>query len=464
MPRGIQAILKEDLIWRKARAAGEPYPVRMWPYHPDLLQTPVPRYTSYPTAADFGELPATAFRNQIEQASGDVSLYLHIPFCEKICFYCGCNTGAAGRRQRVESYLAALHREIETIGALLPAGARVRRIAFGGGSPNAIEPSELRDLVEAIHRNFRLAEATWSIELDPRSMSGDFADAIAGAGFTRASLGVQTFAPHCQKAIGREQDALLICRTVDWLRGAGITSLNFDLMYGLPHQTPDDLVDSLEYSRLLGAERMAVFGYAHVPHLVPRQKMIDAEALPGGEMRFAMAAQAFDYLTSYGYQAIGFDHFAFPRDPLAKVTRDGTLRRNFQGFTDDQADILIGMGASAISSFPGLIAQNEKNNGRYRMKSSQGMLTPTTGIVRGSEDQMRGKVIENLLCQGRTTLSPCLLTRHGSALSPFVDRGLATLDGLVLTIEPDGLPYARVIASKFDRFRAETKRTFSSAI
>ncbi|MDJ0642447.1 MAG: radical SAM protein [Erythrobacter sp.] len=436
----------------------------MWPYHPDLLETPVPRYTSYPTAADFGPLESGVLERHIEQASGDVSLYLHIPFCEKICFYCGCNTGASGRRQRVESYLAALHREIETVAALLPRDACVRRIAFGGGSPNAIEPREFIDLIDAIHRNFWLEHTEFSIELDPRTMTSVWGEAIAEAGITRASMGVQTFAAHCQKAIGREQSDALICRSIDWVRGAGVTSLNFDLMYGLPGQSREDLADSLEYTRLLGADRIALFGYAHVPHIVKRQTVIDASTLPNRDERFAMAQQGFDYLAGNGYESVGFDHFALPGDPMAIATRGGRLRRNFQGFTDDRSDVLIGLGSSAISGFPGLLAQNEKNNGRYRMLSSQARLSASHGIARSALDRLRGGVIEALLCQGSAALSPCLLSNTRDRLRPFVDRGLAKLDGVKLSITDDGLPYARVIASLFDAYRAETQYRFSTAI
>lgn len=436
----------------------------MWPYLPELLETPVPRYTSYPTAADFGAIPTNALRDEIAKASGDISLYLHIPFCEKICFYCGCNTGAANRRQRVQSYLAALHSEIATVAALLPRDARVRRIAFGGGSPNAIAPREFDALVNALHRNFRLRGTEWSIELDPRSITGEWVLAIAEAGISRASMGVQTFAAHCQRAIGRVQDDALISRSVDWLRGAGVTSLNFDLMYGLPHQTEADLADSLERTRLLGADRIAVFGYAHVPQMIPRQKAIPTEALPGRRARFDMAAQAFGFLTGEGYEAVGFDHFALPGDPLAKAARGGALRRNFQGFTDDRSDVLIGMGASAISGFPGLIAQNEKNNGRYRMMSSQGLLTASHGIVRGGADQMRAGIIEQLLCTGTAELSPCLFRETSGLLRRFEEHGLVEMEDMRLSITADGLPYGRVVASLFDRFRETAQHRFSSAI
>lgn len=436
----------------------------MWTYHPDLLERAVPRYTSYPTAADFGPLEQGAIERAIAGAAGDVSLYLHIPFCEMICYYCGCNTGAAGKRTRVETYLAALHQELATVASLLPAGARVRRIAFGGGSPNAILPAEFLALVDALHAHFPLYAPEWSIELDPRSMNPAWGRAIGEAGITRASMGVQTFAPHCQKAIGREQSPILISRSVEWLRKAGVTSLNFDLMYGLPHQDAADLEDTLEHTRLMGADRIALFGYAHVPHMVPRQKMIPQETLAGAAERFAMAAQGYAYLTDHGYRPIGFDHFALPHDPMAEAARTGRLRRNFQGFTDDGSDVLIGMGSTAISGFPGLIAQNEKNNGRYRMLSSQGRLSATHGIIRNREDQLRGGVIEHLLCQGHAAIAPCLLGEVRARLAPFLERDLVRIAGNDLAITPEGLPYARVIASLFDAYRKVTQRSFSSAI
>lgn len=437
----------------------------MWPYYPDLLANPVPRYTSFPTAAEFGALKPRALSDAIANARGDVSLYLHIPFCEQICFYCGCNTGAAGRRQRLESYLAALHREIALVGSLLPADVRVRRIAFGGGSPNAISPIDFVRLVHTLTLSFRLADPVLSIELDPRTMSEDWALVIRSTGIARASLGVQTFAPRCQQAIGRVQDEALIARTVGWLRDAGVTSLNFDLMYGLPYQTQDDLEDSLRRTHAMGADRVALFGYAHVPHIVPRQRAVDAGEMPDQALRFAMAAQGHDWLTAHGYAAVGFDHFAIAgRDPLALAAENGTLRRNFQGFTDDGAPNLIGLGASAISSFPALLAQNEKNSGHYRMLVSQGLLATTRGIGRTDDDQARGAVIEGLLCQGRARIGRALLPAASTMLEPFIARGLASLEGDVLTLAADGLPYARTIAALFDPYRQDSATRFSSAV
>lgn len=436
----------------------------MWTYHPELLARAVPRYTSYPTAADFGPLAQGVIEHAIAGADGDLSLYLHIPFCERICHYCGCNTGRAGKRARVEAYLAALHQEIATVASLLPATARVRRIAFGGGSPNAILPAEFIALVDALHAHFPLYAPVWSVELDPRSLTAAWVAPLRDIGITHASLGVQTFAAHCQKAIGREQSLTMICRSVEWLRSANVTSLNFDLMYGLPYQSEGDLHASIDTTAKLGADRVAVFGYAHVPDLIARQRVIPAHALPGTAVRFAMAAQAHTALTGHGYVAAGFDHFALPHDPLARAVHHGRLRRNFQGFTDDPANVTIGMGSSAISSFPGLIAQNDKRTVHYRRLSHEGRLTARHGIALTGEDSLRGRMIEALLCQGEASLPPCLLADMRSRLAPFIAAGLVTLVGDRLTILPDGLPYARVVASLLDSYRAGTVRQFSTAI
>ena len=437
----------------------------MWTYHPDLLARPVPRYTSYPTAADFTEVPGGVHRLALQQATGEISLYVHIPFCEKICFYCGCNTGKSNRARRLEAYLEALRREIGTVASLLPDGARVGRIAFGGGSPNAISPDDFRALMATLGEQFTLAEPVLSIELDPRTLDRDWAGVLGEFGITRASLGVQTFARHCQEAIGRVQSEECIVQAVDWLREAGVASLNFDLMYGLPGQTLQDLEDSLQRTRVLGADRIALFGYAHVPHLVPRQRVIDDADLPGQEERFAMAEFGYSYLVTHGYAAIGFDHFARPgRDPLARAAFNGTLRRNFQGFTDDTASTLIGLGASAISKFGHLLVQNEKNSGRYRMLATQGLLTGAHGVLRDADDRYRGAVIESLLCQGTARVGAKLLRQVRDDLAPFVGRGLAFVDGEWLQILPEGLPYARSIAALFDAYRSASPRQFSSAV
>lgn len=437
----------------------------MWPYFPELLERPVPRYTSYPTAAEFGpRVGAEHLEQALRTVTGDVSLYVHVPFCEQICWYCGCNTTAANKRGRVESYLDALHTEAGLIARMVEGRTRVTRVAFGGGSPNALSPTDFVRLATELILHFGLEDPVWSIELDPRRLTASWSAVLQCVGVSHASLGVQTFAANLQQAIGRVQPTADIERAVAMLRGAGITSLNFDLMYGLPGQTRADLEDSLRRTVELGADRIALFGYAHVPHLIKRQKRIDGSALPDQVERFEMAALGYDYLTAAGYQAIGFDHFALPADPMAKAAREGRLNRNFQGFTDDSATSLIGLGSTAISCFDQVIVQNEKNTGRYQMLLSQQRLTGALGVVRSEDDRRRSAVIEALLCHGATRLAVDLLAGVRPMLAPFLAGDLIRLEGEQLILTEAGLPYARTVASLFDTYRQDSARRFSSAV
>ncbi|WP_225207351.1 oxygen-independent coproporphyrinogen III oxidase [Novosphingobium huizhouense] len=435
-----------------------------WTYHPALLARPVPRYTSYPTAAEFVEDSfEQAQRTALQAVRGTASLYIHIPYCQEICWYCGCNTGAANKRQRLAAYLEALHREIELAGALLDPSVRIGRIAFGGGSPNAIKPTDFVRLIDALTLNFRMERPVLSIELDPRSVTPDWFMAIRGIGVIKASMGVQTFDPRVQAAIGRVQPAAMIERSVEGLRKAGVESINFDLMYGLPFQTDEALADSLDRSAAMGADRVALFGYAHVPHLIPRQRRIDASELPDQRARFRMAAQGHARLVDAGYQAVGFDHFARPGDDLARAALAGTLRRNFQGFTDDAAETLIGLGASAISEFDGLLVQNEKNAGRYRMLVAASLLPGRKGVVRTAEDRRRGRVITDLLCRGHARIERDLLLAARDRLDAFAERGIVRLEGDLLVLERGSEPYARSVAALFDAYR-DGAHQFSSAV
>lgn len=435
-----------------------------WTYYPDLLARPVPRYTSYPTAAEFTEESfEDRQRAALRALRGTVSLYLHIPYCHEICWYCGCNTGAANKRARLEGYLEALHREIELVESELHPSVRVSRIAFGGGSPNAIAPTDFVRLIHSMTLAFRMVQPELSIELDPRSLTPDWLVAIRGIGVTKASLGVQTLDPHVQAAIGRVQPVDLIERAVEGLRKAGVTSINFDLMYGLPFQDDAVLADTLDRTIAMRPERIALFGYAHVPHMIPRQQRIDGSQLPGQRERFRMAAEGNARLVAAGYQAVGFDHFGLPHDDLARAAWAGTLRRNFQGFTDDQAPSLIGLGASSISEFPDLFVQNEKNAGRYRMLVGAHCLPGRKGVIRTGDDRLRGSVIEDVLCQGAARIPPALAGLVQERIAPFMARGLVSMEGDRMVLEPGSEPYARSIAAVFDAYR-EGAGKFSSAV
>jgi oxygen-independent coproporphyrinogen-3 oxidase len=440
----------------------------MWHYHPDLLATPVPRYTSFPTAAEFGDDVGPHDMAAALATIGEddpVSLYLHIPYCREICWYCGCNTGAANRAGRVSAYLQRLGEEIDLIARHLAGRGRVRRIAWGGGSPNAIAPEAFDGLMLRIAHAFRCDDPVVSIELDPRGFDSRWADTLGRNNVSRASLGVQTFAPHVQEAIGRVQPHADIVRTMAQLRGAGVDSINFDLMYGLPGQSMADLAETLDAAIAMRPDRLAVFGYAHVPHLLPRQRRIDAASLPDSRIRFGQATLAHEQLYDAGYQPIGFDHFAVPGDAIAVAARAGTLHRNFQGFTEDGSDMLIGLGASAISAFPGWLLQNEKNAGRYHLQIGNDRLATARGLRRSPLDRLTGRLIERLLCDGRADLTGLPdVAAIRQRLAAFEREELIAWSGNHLMLGDGALPYARGIVATLDPYRQHSQTRFSSAV
>ncbi|MDR7060591.1 MULTISPECIES: oxygen-independent coproporphyrinogen III oxidase [unclassified Sphingopyxis] len=428
----------------------------MWSYHPDLLAKPVPRYTSYPTAMEFTDaVGADDYARALDaiEAATPVSLYVHIPFCEQICWYCGCNTGAAGRKQRLADYLVALRAEIALVAKRLGGRGRVQRIAFGGGSPNAIAPVELVRLLDRILTVFDAHRPEVSIELDPRGFSAEWALVFAAAHVTRVSLGVQTFAPHVQQAIGRIQPLSHIERVVAALRLRDIDAINFDLMYGLPGQSLADLDATLDETIRLEPSRIALFGYAHLPDMIPRQRRIDATGLPDQRLRFEQAELGYRRLTDAGYVPVGFDHFARPDDQLAVAAAAGQVNRNFQGFTDDDAPVLLGFGASAISRFPDLIVQNEKRAGPYRDLVGEGRLTVVRGVAVDNAQQVRGKNIRDILCSGRTRIGMGRGKHVRNILADYERRGVVEWDADDLVIRDEGLPYARHVAAQFDSVR-----------
>lgn len=435
----------------------------MFPYHPELLAAPVPRYTSYPTAAQFSDqVGAMDMAARLDALPDDasLSLYLHIPYCHDICWYCGCNTGAATRPRRLSAYVDALEREIALVAARLRGRGKVRHIAFGGGSPNALPLVDWIRLNHQLLVCFDVRATTLSVELDPRQLDRAWTDAIRQVGASRVNLGVQTFAPHVQQRIGRIQAQAQVATAVADFRDAGL-SVGFDLMYGLPGQSEADLVDTLETTIRLAPSRIALFGYAHMPRLLPRQRRIAQADLPDLAQRFAMAGLGHGMLTAAGYQAIGFDHFALPGDMLARAAASGRLRRNFQGFTEDDADVLIGMGASAISQFPDLIVQNDKNVGAYRSHLAEDRLPAVRGVVRSDDDRQRAALIERLLCDGK---APCPALPERDRLAPFVAMGLVRLDDGLMTLLPGAQPYARAIAACFDPHMRPIETRFSPAV
>jgi oxygen-independent coproporphyrinogen-3 oxidase len=435
----------------------------------------VPRYTSYPTAPHFSaavgphdyalwltELPADA----------TLSLYLHVPFCAELCHYCGCHTKAVRRREPVDAYAGLLGDEIALVGAL--AGARkALHLHWGGGTPSMLGSEWLLVLVDRLAQAFDIAECEHGIELDPRYVTHELARALVRLGVNRASLGVQDLVEHVQQAIGRIQPFAVVERAVNELREAGIRNINLDLMYGLPGQSADDVRCSATLAASLRPQRLACFGYAHVPWIKPHQRLIDAAALPGAAERLAQAAAAHETLVERGYVPIGLDHFARPDDRLAAAARTGRLRRNFQGYTTDQADALIGLGASAIGRLPQGFVQNAPDVGGYGRAIGSGRLATARGIALTAEDRVRGRIIERLMCNFSVDLDAVIAAGEAgdgfaaelAALAPLATENLLRLDdGKRVTMTEQGRPFVRLAAAAFDAYLAKARTRHSIAV
>jgi oxygen-independent coproporphyrinogen-3 oxidase len=434
------------------------------------------RYTSYPTAAQFTPKVAgqdhQAWLNSIDPTD-PVSVYAHIPMCERLCWYCACNTRAVRRASTVTSYVDALVDELAILEAALPAEPRAASFHLGGGTPNILQLDDLTTLFSAVRHVFRfIPGAEVSAELDPSVLTERWVMAAAHHGLTRASLGVQDLSPEVQAAINRPQPFALVERSVSWLREAGVASVNLDLMYGLPHQTRERLLATVEQSLSLRPDRIALFGYAHVPWLKTHQQLIPEAALPTAAERLVDSELAAEAIVAAGYHRVGMDHFALPDDSLAAAASAGRLHRNFQGYTDDQAPTLIGIGASAISSFPQGYVQNLADERSWRERIGAGQLATARGLILTPEDRLRGEVIERLMCE-LTADIPSICRAHGAdaaslddslaALRPMIADGLATSEGRRVSVTDLGRPFIRLIATAFDANAPQAAR-YSQAV
>ena len=437
----------------------------------------VPRYTSYPTAPHFREdfAPAT-YADWLRRANPaePVSLYLHVPFCRQVCSYCGCNMKLAASYAPVAAYAEALHAEIELVAALLPKGMKVVHLAWGGGTPTALAPDDLAALMDRLRRHFTfLPHAELSIESDPRTLTAEMAARIGVLGFTRASFGVQEFDPKVQQAINRIQPPDMVARAVDGLRHAGVDRINFDLIYGLPHQTEETLLATIGTAAAMRPDRVALFGYAHVPWMARRQRLIDEAALPAPAARARQSEGAAAALAAHGYQAIGLDHFALPDDSMAVAARQGTLRRNFQGYTTDPAETLIGFGATAIGRSPFGHVQNIAETGAWSRAVFAGILPVGKGVAISPEDRLRGHVIERIMCDGQVDTDAVARSLGApeswcpgelATLDEMAADGLLTRQGPAITLTPEGRKLARVVAAVFDSYLAAGKARHSVAV
>ena len=450
----------------------------MKPEHRKYALAEVPRYTSYPTAVQFE--PGTGerqYRTWLEQIApgAPLSLYVHIPFCKQMCWYCGCHTSVAHTYERVGAYAQDLLAEIALLAAAVPDHhGGLAHVHFGGGSPTLLSDADFAAITGTIVSAFGARSGMeLAVEIDPRTMSAQKAAALAAAGVTRASLGVQDFNAHVQRKINRIQPFAMVRDAVHWLRDAGIAAINFDLIYGLPGQSVADVRRSAQKALSLRPDRLAVFGYAHVPWFKKHQQMIAQADLPGMEERFAQAATVGEVLRAGGYEAIGFDHYAHPQDSMAMAAREGRLRRNFQGYTTDTADTLLGLGASSISALEQGYVQNAPALDGWRKAIHEGRLPVVRGVALRGEDALRRAAIMTLMSAMELDCA-ALCARHGmpaetlddalDKLRPLQQDGLVTRDGRTVHVTPEGRIFVRNIAACFDAYWQDSAGRHSRAV
>lgn len=440
-----------------------------------LFDRNVPRYTSYPTATHFKaqvEPDRQARWLQQLQPRQSISLYVHIPFCRRVCWFCACRTQGLAGDSRLNRYLDGLHREIAWVADRLPPGVTVSRLHLGGGTPTLLSPDQLSVLVGAIQHRFEFDHRIeFSVEIDPNEIDSERLAVLSHAGMNRASVGVQDFDPRVQQAIGRSQSYEITAQVVSQLRAHDIQSLNVDMLYGLPYQTEARLVRSIELLHALAPDRVALYGYAHVPWMAKRQILIPTDALPSTEARFYLAERAHSQWTSQGYEAIGIDHFARPDDGLARAKHQGLLRRNFQGYTDDTAPTLIGLGASAISKYPQGFIQNDPDTAGYLARIETGQGAGTRGHVFRGEDGTRARAIEMLLCDFAIDFHQLeAVDADGAAQCRQIASHVASNFGKAVSLSEEALaippamrPLTRLIAQWFDGYEVASS-AHSSAI
>lgn len=451
---------------------------------PELLtrfDVPGPRYTSYPTADRFGEnfhesdLLAALAQRRAGRAEQPLSLYVHIPFCEALCYYCACNKIITRHHEKAQPYLQLLAREVELCVQHLGAGQTVSQLHFGGGSPTFLSDEELRSLMATLRRHFNFApEGEYSIEIDPRTVDEGRLKALADMGFNRISFGVQDFDPEVQKAVHRVQPAESVFALMAAARRLGFTSINVDLIYGLPKQTPESFARTLVQMRELRPERIALYAYAHLPERFKPQRRINAEELPGAANKVGMLAAALQSFEDAGYDYIGMDHFALPDDPLAIAKRQGKLHRNFQGYSTQPDCDLVGLGVSAISKVGAVYSQNAKTLEEYQAPLDAGHLPVVRGLTASADDLLRRAVIMAIMCQGRVRFAD-IEAAHGINFAEHFAAELGRLramqgDGLV-QVQPDAIQvtdmgwfFVRGVAMVFDTYVQSARARFSKIL
>jgi oxygen-independent coproporphyrinogen-3 oxidase len=430
-----------------------------------------PRYTSYPTADRFVEaFGPVDLTNALEQRRTGpaalalpLSLYVHIPFCEQLCYYCACNKIITKKHERGAQYLRALSREIDLYTARIGTGQRVTQLHLGGGSPTFLSDEELTSLMAMLKRSFQLVPGgEFSIEIDPRTVDAGRLAHIASLGFNRISFGVQDFEPDVQQAVHRIQPFEQVAELMDSARGIGFDSINVDLIYGLPKQTPESFARTLEKVARIRPDRIALYGYAHLPDRFKPQRRIHSADLPGGADKLAMLSQALEAFEAAGYVYIGMDHFALPNDSLAVAKRQGRLHRNFQGYSTQPDCDLIGLGVSAIGKIGATYSQNAKTLEEYTDHLDNGRLPVVRGLALTRDDLARRAVIMGLMCQGQVVFESvelAWLLQFREYFEPELERlrdfeamGLVEVDANGIQVTASGWYVVRAIAMVFDRY------------
>jgi oxygen-independent coproporphyrinogen III oxidase len=437
----------------------------------------VPRYTSYPPAPHFSPaIGAASYADWLASIGPQeaTSLYFHVPYCTAICAYCGCFTKASRKVEPILAYGMTLAREVALVGRHLKARPRVTHMHWGGGTPSLMPHEAFVEVLRQVNLAFDLGSVEeHAIELDPRVVTPRLAFELKAYGVTRVSLGVQDLNARVQQAIGRVQPLEVVERALGALRAAKLEAINMDVMYGLPKQSMEDVVRSVTACAALGADRIALFGYAHVPWMKKNQTMIKDADLPSSGARLEQARAAHKALEHLGYISIGFDHFARPQDPMAQAMLEGSLRRNFQGYTTDNAPHLIGLGASSIGRTQGGFAQNAADIGGWTRSVEAGQLATSRGYAMRQEDEVRGQIIEALLTQFQVDLSQpragfqpdqAWINEQIIALDDLLDDGLCTVSGSLVQIPVDARFLARLVAHRFDGFASLSKAQHSVAV
>jgi oxygen-independent coproporphyrinogen III oxidase len=450
------------------------------PVSPELLRrfdVVGPRYTSYPTAdrfvEAFGEQDYIQALNQRRSGAAamalPLSLYVHIPFCESVCYYCACNKVITRHHDKATAYLRYLSREVDLHTQHLGLGQTATQLHLGGGSPTFLNDDELRGLMNMLKRSFRLAPGgEHSIEVDPRTIDAGRLDTLAELGFNRLSFGVQDFDPAVQKAVHRVQPAEQVFELVAAARERGFDSVNVDLIYGLPLQTPESFARTLQLITQLRPDRVALYAYAHLPERFKPQRRIATVDLPNAPSKVAMLSQSLGAMIGAGYVYVGMDHFALPNDPLAVAKRQGRLHRNFQGYSTQPDCDLIALGVSSIGRIGATYSQNAKTLEEYYDALDHGRFPVVRGLALTRDDLIRRAVIMALMCQGQWLFESIDLAWLVDSRSYFVteleamrqlrDQGLVTMDDSGVQVTPVGWFFVRAVAMVFDRY-LQTDRT-----